>query len=351
MEQLKTVTPAGGLGDGHQQSIFRPEHSEKQSQQMLEFEKRTGLKWEEQRRLFESLAAKYGIAVRDYSPDDPAFAVLRRIEEGRKMYPQDFQIMAIRGVPDFADKLSLYQLQQERISVWERQTKLQWHECQILFEQLAEKYDVPISDFSPDDPVFSVLMKLEANAELVDYELQLLADRDAPKLADRLHEIRVCETSFSYTRNPKTLARISGLWRKCKRPDLALDAVNRILGERFSPVIQLHPNVEAMLLTTCGGSLRDLNRLDEAQYCAETAIELRPEHGYAYCLLGAVQIQKGEISSGDANFETCEDLVSARDADALRENALARSKHPSEYAAYLLERDPVRFKWAQRFLR
>jgi hypothetical protein len=282
------MSPEGALGASPDQSQFRTENTEKHSPQILDFEKRTGLCWEEQRQLFESLSAKYGVSFRDYSPDDPAFAVLRRIEEGRKMYPQDFQIMAIRGIPDFAEKLNLYHLQQERILAWERQTKLQWCESQFLFEQLAEKYDVPIEDFSPDDPVFYVLMKLEANTELLDHELQLLADRNAPKLADRLHQIRVCEVSYSYTRNPKTLARISGLWRKCERPDLALDAVSRILGPEFSPVIQLHPNVEAMLLTTCGGSLRDLNRLDEAQYCAETAIMLRPEHGYAYCLLGAV---------------------------------------------------------------
>jgi hypothetical protein len=215
---------------------------------------------------------------------------------------------------------------------------------------LAEEYHVPLVVFQPDDPILETLRSLHAGHELHASDLDLLVERGAPRYVDTLHEIRVQERKYLETGNVGILARISSLWRELGKPSRAVEVVRRILGFGLTPLQPVPTETEAMLLTTYGGALRDLLDLVGARSCAEKAIALRPNHGYAYCLLGAIDLQEGNHVRGDENLTKCELLNPSGQEDRWRQWAIKKAQHPSDYAAYLLERNPDRHKWARRFL-
>jgi hypothetical protein len=182
----------------------------------------------------------------------------------------------------------------ERIAEWDGSSEIPWNQAMLQCSKNAADFRVPITSAYPDEPLCEILRKLVESVPLSQLELQLLADSGAPRLASNYEEIQICEVRFAQSQNPQTLARISGLWRRCQRPDLALAAVSRFLDPDFRPVVALSSD-EATLLNTCGGGLRDMNRLEEARRCAERAVQLRPGHSYAYCLLGAIHVQSGDL--------------------------------------------------------
>lgn len=237
-----------------------------------------------------------------------------------------------------------------RITQWELEAGTSRVDSIGLFEQLARKWHVPVRQFFPDNRVLDILVRLEKGRTLSGDDLALLAERGAPELADGLDRIRIKEIQYARTGDVGILATLSKEWRRLHRPERALEATGRVIGRDQKLLVTVTNDEEAILLTTRGGAYRDVGDRENARRCAQRSIALRPNHGYAYCLLGAIDVDEGAISSGEASFSECERLSSTSDADALRHSALRSSKYPAEYAAYLLDKDPVRFSWAERFL-
>ena len=61
--------------------------------------------------------------------------------------------------------------------------------------------------------------------------------------------------------------------------------------------------LNAALLTTRGGALRDIGELDKAEDCARQAIKLYQKSYHPYTLLGAICFQTGRYSEGQLWFE------------------------------------------------
>jgi tetratricopeptide (TPR) repeat protein len=235
----------------------------------------------------------------------------------------------------------------------EKHMKKQEDEEAEAFRALAEKYNVPVGTYDPENPIYVILNKIDAADRLSDYELRCLSESGAPDLANNIDMIQVKEVEYELTENPQILARVSRLWREVGNPERAQEAVRRVLDSNFRPVVHMSAYDESMLLTTCGGSLRDLKRTADARICANRAIALRKERpdAYAYCLLGGVEADAGNYDSAEANFEICAALDPRMNTDNWRKGALKHMKLPSEYAAYLLRKDPEKFGWARGYLR
>jgi tetratricopeptide (TPR) repeat protein len=238
-----------------------------------------------------------------------------------------------------------------RIAQWEEVSGRSWADAATAFRQLASDWNVPVQEFFPDDPVFNILEKLENYQPLSRIELEMLAERGAPELASSLDRIRVKEVEYAETGAVGILAAISKLWRGLNRPEMALQVTGRVIGNDHKPVQLMTLHSEASLLTTRGGAFRDVGDLKNARCCAQRSIDIRPNHGFAYCLLGAIDHDEGDIAQGEANFSECERLPPPSDVDAWRRGALQSTKFPAEYAAYLLDKNRDRFAWAKKYLR
>lgn len=216
--------------------------------------------------------------------------------------------------------------------------------------ELARKWNVPYRGLPSDAPVIRILTRLESRECLSKSDFQTLAEHGAPHLADKLQEIDLLEFEYSETGRPGVLARISSVWKQLQRPDRSLEATGRLFDDRDIARVSLSNRDEAMLLTARGAAHRKLGDLSSARSCANKAVALRSASGHAFCLLGAIDVQENKVSDAEINFSKCEQLTPSYNADDDRREALWSTKHPSEYAAYLLNKDPVRYEWARRFL-
>jgi tetratricopeptide (TPR) repeat protein len=320
------------------------------SQRIIDWEAQTGENWVTVRNEIAQLVRLYEIPVFNVYPDEKWSNFVRRLDKGFDLEPADHELLTAIGGVGFATRLLATRDRVQRIRKWERRTEGNWVESEILFSRLARKWDVPVDDYSPDTPVFQILVQLEAGHILTEVQLQLLVEQGAPELASNLDRIRVKELEYSATGKVEILAVISRLWRELDRPDLALRATGRVIGSDHTPLQPMTVNSEATLLTTRGAAFRDLRDLESARFCARRSIDIRPNHGFAYCLLGAIDLQEGDAEKGEENFLQCERLQPQSEADKWRQGAIKRAKYPSEYAAYLLDKNPERFEWARRYL-
>jgi tetratricopeptide (TPR) repeat protein len=237
-----------------------------------------------------------------------------------------------------------------RIAQWEQESGRSWADAATVFRQLASDWNVPIHEFFPDNPVFTILEKLENYQPLSRVELEMLGERGAPELANSLDGIRVKEVEYAETGAVGILAAISKLWRGLNRPEMAIQVTGRAIGNDHKPLQPMTHYSEATLLTSRGAAFRDVGDLKNARSCAQRSIDVRPNHGFAYCLLGAIDLDEGDVEQGEANFSECERLPPPSDVDVWRRRSLQSTKFPTEYAAYLLDKNPERFGWARRYL-
>jgi tetratricopeptide (TPR) repeat protein len=314
---------------------------------ILAWEISTGEDWESASTQFAQLSRWYDVQVDDFSPDNPLFAVLRRVDDGYPLDANDRHLLAEFGGPSLVTRL----VHQKSVAEWEQRTGQSWSDEIAVFQRLCRKYNIPDQEVFPDDPILRILEQLDSGEELSDSDLNTVAACGAPELATTYHKLKVFETRYQESGQPEVLAKISSLWNNCGVPALALEATDRVIGPDHVPLIPLSTYTEAILLTTRGASLRRLNRLIEARTCAERAIQLRVNDGHAYCLLGAIDLQEGDVANGERNFSECERLQPQSEADNWRRGALKSAMHPADYAAYLLNKDPERFHWAGNYLR
>lgn len=135
----------------------------------------------------------------------------------------------------------------------------------------------------------------------------------------------------------------SGHWRKAGKPDMALEITEAALA-KAGP----NPKPRSALATTCGGAMRDLRRLADAQALGMEAHNLTPTDFRPCTLFGAVHIELGEFATGCVWYKRAENLGASRHAIDQDLRALLFRSDPAEknrIRAFLVGQNPARFGW------
>lgn len=167
-----------------------------------------------------------------------------------------------------------------------------------------------------------------------------------PAVAAAWHLIEAEYLSRAYrsTADPWDAINASSHWRKGGRPEAAVALTEDALAAKTHSSAK----VRSALFTTRGAALRAVNRHAEARVSGEQAHVLAPEDYRPCTLLGAIHMERGELTEGHAWFVKAEQ----RGADeAMIDNDIKvlLSRMPEErrlrLQSCLLERDPERFAW------
>ena len=111
--------------------------------------------------------------------------------------------------------------------------------------------------------------------------------------------------------------------------------------------------LKAAIYTTRGGALRDQVRLDDAEACGQQAIQLNQQSFHPYMLLGAVYYQTACPQNGDEQFATALKLgvkPELQDQEIMKAVGQAGENAQRIVALYLLQKDPVKYRWARKYL-
>lgn len=150
---------------------------------------------------------------------------------------------------------------------------------------------------------------------------------------------------FHKTRDPWSAINASSHYRKCGQADDADALLSLIEIERHSLRIQ------AALCTTHGGAMRDMSRWFEALRLGERAYALQPRDYRPCTLLGAIYMETGQYSLGQAWYDKAiERGATVDDIDRDIRTILARlpQSRRSDLESFLLQANPTRFAWVQR---
>jgi hypothetical protein len=220
------------------------------------------------------------------------------------------------------------------------------------FADLKRRYKAEsFRDPSPLTPLYKILLTLESSKPLDKADLSWLRKNQlpGPYRAYASYEAQKCEERFKETRDPWDAVQASKFWRMAGQPTKALAATTG-LAEKANVT---NSRLKAAVLTTRGGAFRDLRKLDDAETCGRQAVHLNPQSFHPHMLLGAVYYQKGDPKKGDEHFAIAEKL-GAKPAlqDMQRKAAVSQADEPERriVAQYLLRKDPVKYRWAKKYL-
>jgi len=232
---------------------------------------------------------------------------------------------------------------------------------EIIFLTLKKDYGIEYRNDTPESPLYAVLEKLEAKERLSDEDVVWLESENwcRPKYHDKVfnwedkiyiihHTQEACfyETEFQRIKNYWNLVNASAHWRKAEQPEHALE-----LTSNPDLIPSLKENkLKAALLTTRGGALRDIEMLEDAEYCAREAIKHFPKSHNPYTLMGALCYATRRYDEGDKWFEEAVKRgAKPKDQDAEIRRILnkKKGKDRKEMIEDLIAKDPVRFAWVK----
>jgi len=198
------------------------------------------------------------------------------------------------------------------------------------FLERKKKYQVEwFEDSSPVSPLNEILIKLDEEVRLI------------PENEEWLIKGKFFTVLAIYYERIGRLASAGSNWRKAGQPQRALQITE---NETDNPYI----------LTMRGAAFRDIEQLDAAEESGKKAIALAPEDYHPYNLLGAVYYQRGMLQQGDVYFQKAKDLGSTPDdIDKSIRSAVekASKEEKRQVAEYLFAKDPIRYKWAEYYLK
>jgi hypothetical protein len=222
---------------------------------------------------------------------------------------------------------------------------------EIVFDWLKEEYQVENSKHQIDGLLYSILKKLKENGRLTDDEVVWLETEKLLKPAKKIFvthhkiEAQFNENEFERTKDYWKLVNASAHWRKAEKPQSALAQTDNLNYQQIKPA-----KLKAALLTTRGGALRDINRLEEAETCAHQAIKYFPDSHNPYTLLGALCYDTRRYDEGEKWFAEAEKRGAKpqeQDMEIKRILAKKNKQEQQELKDHLLKRDPVRFDWVK----
>jgi tetratricopeptide (TPR) repeat protein len=220
------------------------------------------------------------------------------------------------------------------------------------FTAMKQKYRAEsFRDTSPLSPLYRILVKLESNDQLHTADQSWLR-KNRLKGPLRIYATRAAldfESRFRERGDPWDAAKASSFWRMAEQPSQALSVTVGLadgLGVGNS-------RVKAVILTTRGGAFRDLRQLTDAESLGQQAVKLNPQSFHPFMLLGAVYYQKGDPQEGDKYFANAIRLgAKPENQDWEIKKAIVQAGEDEQrvVAHYLLEKDPVKYRWARKYL-
>lgn len=221
------------------------------------------------------------------------------------------------------------------------------------FSEIVSKWLIKMFDVKPDNctinsELFPILKKLAFNERLADSDVVYLEGENLMKRSNKIfiahHRLEALfyEDKFKKTKDHWCLVNSSASWRKAILPKNALKQTDGLKFKQIKPA-----RLRAALLTTRGGTLRDLEKLSLAEECALEAIKHFPDSHNPYTLMGALCYQTGRHGEGDSWFAKAEALGASSNSLDSEIKKILRKNRDQKLIDHLLKKDPVRFKWVK----
>jgi hypothetical protein len=318
---------------------------------------------------FSVLKQKYqAIQIQEDNVNHHLYKVLKKLEAGISLPEPDINYLKKRKLFEtlkFLYKKEIDSLKNKiKLGYGLRPDDIAWccqNNCEeIVFLWLKKDYEVEYRKDTPESPLYIILKKLEASERLSDEEVVWLQTEKLLKtrLKDRGHyvstrifiahhalEAKFYESEFQNTKNHWNLASASAHWRKAERPEHALNLTDNLNLKQITPA-----KLRAALLTTRGGTLRDIDRLEEAEKCALDAIQHFPDSHNPYTLMGALCYDRKCYEEGDKWFDEAVKRgakFDEQDAEIKRILRKIKGQERKELIDHLLKKDPHRFAWVK----
>jgi len=223
---------------------------------------------------------------------------------------------------------------------------------QIYFKNLKSKYQ--ILGQLPVNPFYEIMLKLERKERLDPKQVVQLIEEGRlsrhGKIAIAYYRLEAIFYGKEYQRtgNRWNLPSASSNWRKADEPEQALKVTENINWSKIK-----EPDLKSALWVTRGASFRDLLRLDEAENCANQAIEYQPNNHQPYTLMGAICYDRSHYIDGDKWFSMAiERGADDTDDEIKRIVRMTKDKEKRrEVIEYLLNKDKKLYAWANSYLK
>ena len=291
----------------------------------------------EHKKHFAALKSKYQATQHeDSSLSSPLYQILKKIDSGKQ--PSNAEV-------NWLSKHSLHQV----IEIAKAR------ESQKHFTALKAKYNC--SDYkekSPSSNLYLILQKLDLQERLEATDVAWLTEKELfypnEKITIEYHKIEAIfyEQEFYRTKNGWNLPSASSHWRKAGESQTALKLTDNLDWDRIKD-----KKLKSALLTTRGGSYRDIQQFNKGEICAKGAIEYQPDSHHPYTLMGAICYERGQYLEGDSWFnEAIERGANPRDMDSEIKRVVRNAKNENkrrEVVEYLLKKDPSRYAWAKAY--
>ncbi|MEH2301793.1 MAG: hypothetical protein V7K88_23080 [Nostoc sp.] len=323
----------------------------------------------ELKRQFVALKAKYKASqYEDLSPANYLYAILKKIDSETHLNEQDIIFLIQSQLPEtieIANDQYASVLKSKIISGvvvsdleidWLR--KNQYEDIVILaqhkhFAALKRKYGLADPSL-PLEPFYAIMVKLEKKERLDPKLVLQLIEEDLLSRGGKIAltyyklEAEFYEQELGRTGHKWNIPTASGYWRKANEPERALKLTNLDLNRVNDS------NLKSAILVTRGAAFRDSDKLDNAETCANKAMEYQPDSHQPYTLMGAICYDKYDYEQGDYWFEQAiERGAETEDIDAERKRVVRSTKDENkrhEAAEYLLKKDSQRYSWAKSYL-
>ena len=223
---------------------------------------------------------------------------------------------------------------------------------QTYFKFLKSKYQV-IGQL-PVNPFYEIMLKIEREERLDPKQVVQLIEEGRlsrhGKIAIAYYRLEAIFYGKEYQRtgNRWNLPSASSNWRKADEPEQALKVTENINWSKIK-----EPDLKSALWVTRGASFRDLLRLDEAENCANQAIEYQPNNHQPYTLMGAICYDRSHYIDGDKWFSMAiERGADDTDDEIKRIVRMTKDKEKRrEVIEYLLNKDKKLYAWANSYLK
>ena len=324
----------------------------------------------EVKREFIALKAKYKASqYEDLSPANYLYTILKKLDSETHLNEQDMIFLRQSQLPEtieIANDKYASVLKSKIISGvvvsdleidWLRNN--QYEDIIILaqhkhFAALKRKYGLADPSL-PLEPFYAIMVKLEKKERLDPKLVLQLIEEDLLSRGGKIAltyyklEAEFYEQEFGRTGHKWNIPTASGYWRKANEPERALKLTNLDLNRVNDS------NLKSAILVTRGAAFRDSDKLDDAETCANKAMEYQPDSHQPYTLRGAICYDKYDYEQGDYWFEQAiEHGAETEDIDAERKRVVRSTKDENkrhEAAEYLLKKDSQRYSWAKSYLK
>jgi hypothetical protein len=211
---------------------------------------------------------------------------------------------------------------------------------ELKVKHLAESHEAT----SPSSTLYPILLQIDDQELLDDDKIDWLKRNSLwGTLAIYF------QNEYRKTQDVWALVKASAHWRDAGQPDKAIKLTDYLLGKHSL----VEARAKSAILTTRGGAYRDVHDLSEAEWCAREAIRYNEMSFQPYNLLGAIYFERGEAEKGEACFLRALELGAPSQAQEVQMQGALKNAGEVEQKAvaqYLLQRDPIKYKWAEYYL-